>query len=535
MRFLLTLIALLTLPLLSAASTMAENERLADQAGKALKKLGTAMANPAKNEFPNLKFNLTLPNEKSVSSITNVEAALNAQIIKTKFKVIRIKESEKNLLATEQLLTIFAKSTIGFIEINTNSTATWSNTDNHLTILSFNTSEAKLAKTNNQSLLFKDITDSLVSNNSTTNILKNTDSNNWFRTLDASINPDFFALSGVTVADINNDGLDDVYFPFFSGIPNLTLYQQKNGQFRPPIKSLGLDLLDGSTSAIFVDFDNDGDQDLALATSQGVAIYAADSDGNFKLSQIFPELKFCYSLCAADFDQDGLVDLYSCQYYARTSQRSDEDNPVGNLPVPHPVYDAQNGGKNALLKNTGNLQFTDVTNSSGINQNNARFSYAAFWEDIDNDGDQDLYVANDFGQNNLYINNKGSFTDETLKRNIQNKELSMGATAADFDLNGKLDLHISNMFSSAGNRITRMDGFKNSADHSIRKQFELLSRGNSLLSQDSNGQFKDVTEKANINVGRWSWGTLAPDIDNDSYDDIIVANGFVTGKLLDDL
>src|SRR5262249_36412123 len=110
------------------------------------------------------------------------------------------------------------------------------------------------------------------------------------------------------------------------------------------------------------------------------------------------------SLAAADYDGDGLVDLYACTYHA-----SSED--ANHFALPAPYHDANNGGANILLRNKGSWQFEDVTQSSGMDHNNHRFSFAASWEDYDNDGDPDLFVANDFGRKNLYRNDGGHFTD----------------------------------------------------------------------------------------------------------------------------
>ncbi len=94
-------------------------------------------------------------------------------------------------------------------------------------------------------------------------------------------------------------------------------------------------------------------------------------------------------MAAADYDRDGDLDIYACRYY-----QADAD-PLA-LPVPTPYFDAQNGGENYLIQNEGNWRTTNATIVSGLDQNNNRFSYAAIWIDFDQDGDQDLYVANGY-------------------------------------------------------------------------------------------------------------------------------------------
>src|SRR6185295_12034990 len=111
----------------------------------------------------------------------------------------------------------------------------------------------------------------------------------------------------------------------------------------------------------------------------------------------------------------------------------------------HPFYDARNGGANVLLRNEGGFRFSDVTDSSGLGLGNFRFSFAASWEDFDNDGDADLYIANDFGPNNLYRNDGGKFVDVSVESGTQEWGFGMSATWADYDRDGFMDLYVSNM------------------------------------------------------------------------------------------
>ena len=104
------------------------------------------------------------------------------------------------------------------------------------------------------------------------------------------------------------------------------------------------------------------------------------------------------SAAAADYDRDGFVDIYLCAYSYLIGASEDKAGP------PTPYQDAQNGPPNVLLRNDGHGHFVDVTDASGLDENNNRFSFAAAWADYDNDGWPDLLVANDFGRKNLYRN-----------------------------------------------------------------------------------------------------------------------------------
>ena len=133
----------------------------------------------------------------------------------------------------------------------------------------------------------------------------------------------------------------------------------------------------------------------------------------------------------------------------------------------------------------GEWKFVDVTAEAGLDENNQRFSWAACWEDFDNDGDQDLYVANDFGRNNLYANQDGRFTDIAQRANVEDSASGMSAAWGDVNGDGQMDLYVGNMFSSAGGRITFQPEFKPGADEQSQAslaticagQFAALERG----------------------------------------------------------
>ncbi len=234
-------------------------------------------------------------------------------------------------------------------------------------------------------------------------------------------------------------------------------------------------------------------------------------------------------MAAADYDRDGDLDLYACRYFAE-SEKS-----VGQLPNPVPYHDANNGGRNVLLRNTGGFVFDDATEASGLETNNRRWSYAAAWDDYDNDGDLDLYVANDFGRNNLYRNDEGRFTDVSAAAGVEDIASGMSVTWGDFNNDGWMDLYVSNMFSSAGNRITFRRSFQPNASETTRAWYQRLARGNTLFQNNGDGTFRDVSEDASVTMGRWSWGSRFADLNNDGFEDIVVANGYVTGDDTGDL
>jgi hypothetical protein len=98
-----------------------------------------------------------------------------------------------------------------------------------------------------------------------------------------------------------------------------------------------------------------------------------------------------------------------------------------------------------------------------------------------------------------------------------------------------MDLYVSNMFSSAGNRITTQQQFKSDDDSQTRSNLQRHARGNSLFENMKDGTFRDVSEQADVTLGRWAWGSLFTDINNDGWEDIYVVNGFFTTEDTGDL
>ena len=155
--------------------------------------------------------------------------------------------------------------------------------------------------------------------------------------------------------------------------------------------------------------------------------------------------------------------------------------------------------------------------------------------DIDNDGDQDLYVANDFGRNNLYRNDSGRFTDITAAAGAEDISPGMSSCWGDYDNDGWMDLYVSNMFSSAGNRLTSQGRVHQGASDKTRAEFRRHARGNTLLKNMGNGRFNDVSSEAGISIGRWAWGSKFADLNNDGWEDLLVTNGFITQQDTGDL
>jgi hypothetical protein len=176
-----------------------------------------------------------------------------------------------------------------------------------------------------------------------------------------------------------------------------------------------------------------------------------------------------------------------------------------------------------------------------LSTNNRRFSLAAAWEDFDNDGDQDLYVANDYGRDNLYRHDVSDqaglprFVDVGPQAHVEDSASGMSVAWSDYDRDGWMDVYVSNMFSSAGNRITYQDQFKRGQPAEIKRRLQRFARGNTLLRNRGDGTFASVRRAGGAEIGRWAWSSNFVDINNDGWEDLVVANGYITGEDTRDL
>lgn len=349
----------------------------------------------------------------------------------------------------------------------------------------------------------------------------------WFGRIDGLGEPNLMGHQGLALGDIDGDGLEDLYVAMATGLPNLLLRQRPDGTLVDVAAEAGVDWLDDTKGVLFADIDNDGDQDLLCAIGPTIVLGKNDGHGRFErfVALRAPTPAAFYSISVADYDLDGDLDIYGTRY-VKTQY---------GVSVPIPFHDAENGPTNHLLRNDGDDRFTDVTVQSGLDVNNTRFSLVGAWADYDDDGDPDLYVANDFGRNNLYRNDGGTFVDVAAAAGVEDQAAGMGVSWGDFDLDGDLDLYVTNMFSAAGKRVAYQERFHHGAAEATRREIQRHSLGNTLLANQGDGTFRDISDAAGVRMGRWGWGGRFVDLDNDGRDDIVVPNGFVSGPLEDDL
>lgn len=330
---------------------------------------------------------------------------------------------------------------------------------------------------------------------------------------------------GIAIGDVNNDGLDDAYLCQSPALPNLLLIQQPDGTVIDTAPEAGVNWLEGTRAAILNDLDNDGDEDLVAVLGSSVVIQENDGTGNFELKTVVTAISSLFALNAVDYDGDSDLDLFICGY--TLSSGVDISDVFAN---PMPFEDATNGAPNIMLRNDGNWAFTDVTEEVGLSDNSMRFSYASSWDDFDGDGDLDCYVANDFGRNNLYRNDDGKFKDVADELGVEDIGPGMSASWGDYNNDGHPDIYVSNMFSSAGNRITHNAKFKTGIDEEHKRDFQRHARGNSLFRNNGDGSFTDTSVSSGVTLGRWAWGSVFADFNNDGWQDLYVTNGFITAE-----
>ena len=358
----------------------------------------------------------------------------------------------------------------------------------------------------------------------------------WRARLDSACGIDVYGNNGIAVGDIDGDGRDEIYVCQPGGLPNRLYKNRGDGTMQDVTERSGVGVLDDTTCALFLDLRNLGRQDLVVATIHGPLLFLNQGDGAFRHKP--DAFRFATALqgtftgmAAADYDGDGRLDLYLCTYIYFQSE--------DQYRYPVPYYDSQNGPPNFLFHNEltadGEGYFQDVTARTGMNHNNNRYSFAPAWCDFDGDGWPDLYVANDFGRNNLYKNERGRFRDVAARAGVDDVGPGMSAAWFDYDHDGRPDLYVSNMWTASGQRVVEDPAFAAASDGQLRDAYRRHTKGNSLYRNRGDGTFESTGSAEGVEMGRWAWASDGIDFDNDGTPEIYITCGMLTNSSPEDL
>ena len=380
--------------------------------------------------------------------------------------------------------------------------------------------------------IFTEITAAALGGNDSFRQQLTIDLDTWMATFDSVLTRDSNGHHGISVGDADGDGLDDLYVAQPAGLPNRLYRARGDATFEDITDKAGVGLLDDTAQSLFADVDNDGDQDLVLATALQPLLFVNDGKGRFTIvPDAFrfarPLQGVLTSIAMADYDRDGALDLYLCVYSYFFGAGEDKAG------TPAPYYDARNGPPGVLLRNDGHGRFVDATADAGLDAGNDHYHFAAAWADYDADGWPDLLVANDFGTKNLYRNlgrrdGKVTFQDVAAPAGVLDHGAGMSAAFLDYDNDGRLDIYTGNMWSAPGLRVTAAPAFMPDATPEVRALYRRHVRGNSLLRNLGDGRFEDRTLEAHAEMGRWAWSSDALDFDNDGWEDLYVVNGMLS-------
>ena len=340
----------------------------------------------------------------------------------------------------------------------------------------------------------------------------------------------FYGGAGVGVGDFNNDGLQDI---FFAGnmVPDKLYINQGNLNFIDKTEEAGIISFDGwSTGVTVADINNDGHLDIYVSRElydenpewRRNLLYVNKGDGTFvekaEAYQIANTERTRHATFL-DYDKDGLLDLFLLTQPPNPGSLSQYHN-ADNLLIPEYAL--------KLYKNNGNT-FKDVSKLAGVDRTG--FPNAVSASDINNDGWADLYVANDFyAPDFLFLNNQdGTFSSIEKSALKQTSYYSMGVDVADINNDQNLDIFVLDMVSEDNFRLK-----SNMSGMNIGSFWKVVEDGggfqymyNTLQLNNGNETFSNIAQFSGMAATDWSWSNLIADFDNDGLKDTYVTNGLL--------
>lgn len=337
--------------------------------------------------------------------------------------------------------------------------------------------------------------------------------NRQFENPYAAIMAGYTALgAAAAVADYDGDGWEDVFVTDSAADGKNHLYHN-NGDFTFTDVAAKAGVADGNDAAnatadaVWFDYDNDGRPDLFVVRFGHSQLFHNLGGGRFAdVTKAAGLDRYANSITAIafDYDHDGRLDLLVGNYF----QPVNLFHPDTPRFFPESFETANNGGGVTLWHNngpdkSGNVTFTDVTQKAGLALSG--WTLDVGHGDFDNDGDDDLYIACDFGTDRFFVNNgDGTFTDRTRQAVGLDTKKGMNVEWGDYDNDGLLDIFVTNITD------------------------DYMREGNFLWRNNGDGTFSDVARETGVYDTGWGWGAKFLDYDNDGWLDLYVVNGWVS-------
>jgi hypothetical protein len=323
--------------------------------------------------------------------------------------------------------------------------------------------------------------------------------------------------ASVAVVDFNNDGLQDFYVTNSDyGAPNALYKNNGNGNFENVAEALGIAEVNNSEtgvsmSSVWGDYDNDGYEDLFLVKWGKPALYHNDKGNGFTkvdMGEDFPDWGNSNTAVWFDYNKDGRLDIFMGGYFHESINLWDLET---TRIMPESFEYAQNGGRKFLFRNLGNGEFEEVSKEVGLESN--RWSYAASSIDLNGSGYPDLVIANDYGVDELFINQGGEkFVEKGEDAGMGfSPKSGMNVSFGDVMNSGRPAIYVTN----------------------ITEQGVLLQGNNLWVPVNGEGEdvsFRNLAGNFNVELGGWSYGAQFGDLNLDGNLDLYVANGFVSDQ-----
>ena len=337
--------------------------------------------------------------------------------------------------------------------------------------------------------------------------------------------------TGIAVADVDGDGLYDIYFVGQTG-GNQLWKNLGNGKFKNITAEAGVGVPGRiSVAAAFADIDNDGDPDLLVTTVRGGnVLFENDGRGHFRDMTREAGIEGAAHSSGAmffDYDRDGLLDLLVCNVGKYTSDRKGDQGQYVAYP------DAFSGHMfperyefPVLYRNLGHNRFKDVTAEAGLKP--IGWAGDAAFVDLNGDGWPQVYFLNMMGANHFFENHGGKFSEQTKKYFPRTSWGAMGIKFFDYDNDGRMDLFVtdmhSDMWSDAAPEDEKKKAPKPQGEDYLMGPASSFVFGNSLYHNLGGGKFEEVSDPMGVE-NYWPWGPSVGDLNADGWDDIFIASG----------